>query len=473
VASRFLAFFALAGAMTLLSGCEQINDWKTRQGSEAALEGDLEGAVGWWEGPAEYGNVEAVARLGEAYLTGKGIATDEARGVELILKAAKAGHPVAQAIAARIFREGLYGQNPNIDRAVSFAQRSANAKEIRGYAELAAFYAKGLGVIENKNRAHKLWLMAAESGDITSQTMVGRNFETGTGTTADPELARQWYEKAAAQGDAGALNNLAGLFKTSEPQKALDYYREAANRNHKESWFTLCQLSVSADKLPISQEEIIQWCEKSRASGDAIAGIMLHLASTMTPIPDQPFRMSKYETTRGEWAAYVNATGKNNGTWNAPGFEQDDTHPVVNISWDDIQGYLTWLNDTVKPAKPYRLPTEEEWEIAARGGVTTDFPWGNEIEAGKTNCSETLCADGYENTSPVGKFPPNNLGIHDVVGNVWEWTASCYDGDCDFRVLRSGSWFNFYSAYLQLGARITDNPGGRSVRHGFRIAQDN
>lgn len=472
MARRFIALLALAGTVTLLSGCEKINHWKTGKGTEAARAGDMADAVEWWEGPAEAGNLEAITRLGQAYLNGEGTTRDEAKGNELILRAASEGHPVAQAIASRIYREGLYGQEKNLDRAVSFAQRSASAKEPLGFSELALFYARGLGVIENKNRAHKLWLQAAESGDVHAQTMVGRNFETGTGTQADPELARQWYEKAAGQGDAGALHQLAGLFRSSDPQKAVDYYREAAKRDHKESWFTLCQLSVSADKLPMETDEIVKWCEKSKSSGDAIAGIMLSLANNMLPIPGHTFKVSKFELTRGEWSAYVNATGKNNGVWNTPGFDQDDTHPVVNISWDEVQGYLAWLNDTVKPAKPYRLPTEEEWETAARGGVTTDFPWGNEIEQGKTNCAESLCADGFENTSPVGKYPPNQFGLHDVVGNVWEWTASCYDGDCDFRVLRSGSWFNFYSAYLQLGARITDGPGGRSVRHGFRLAQD-
>jgi len=161
----------------------------------------------------------------------------------------------------------------------------------------------------------------------------------------------------------------------------------------------------------------------------------------------QPFFMSKYEITFAEYDAFAEATSKE---------KPDDkgwgraNRPVINVSWDDAVAYTTWLSQ--QTGDQYRLPSEAEWEYAARAGTKTKYWWGNNIGKNKANCSD--CGDKFEYTSPVGSFQPNKFGLYDTVGNVWEWCADYYqnsyknaptDGsvwkkDSKYRVLRGGSW---------------------------------
>lgn len=139
---------------------------------------------------------------------------------------------------------------------------------------------------------------------------------------------------------------------------------------------------------------------------------------------------------------------------------QGDDHPAVCVSWNDAQAYVAWLRK--RTGKPYRLPSEAEWEYAARARAATAYPWGDTASRAYANYgAETCCserADGADRwlyTSPVGSFPPNAFGLYDMVGNAWQWVQDCYaesyataplDGSavdpatCQFRVLRGGTW---------------------------------
>ena len=188
-------------------------------------------------------------------------------------------------------------------------------------------------------------------------------------------------------------------------------------------------------------------------------------------------------------------------SWQAPGFEQDATHPVVCVSWNDTQSYLKWLNGqaglTQKDA--YRLPSEAEWEYAARGGTTTARYWGNEPapacnyanvadRTAKQKFSDWTiheCSDGFVYTAPVGRYKPNGFGLFDMIGNVWEWVQDCYadqytesirnggafeTANCGLRVLRGGSWFD-YPVNTRSALRNRYVPGIRVNFLGFRVAR--
>ncbi|MGY0793151.1 SUMF1/EgtB/PvdO family nonheme iron enzyme [Azospirillum argentinense] len=192
------------------------------------------------------------------------------------------------------------------------------------------------------------------------------------------------------------------------------------------------------------------------------------------------FEMGKHEVTFDHWDACV-ADG---GCTHVPGDQGwgRGTRPVINVSWDDIQTYLAWLNR--KTGKRYRLPSEAEWEYAARAGSETTYWWGNAVGSGNANCSGCGSRWDDKQTAPVGSFKSNRFGLHDVHGNVWEWATDCWHdsykgapsdgsvwttGECRSRVVRSGSWGN-NPRNLRSADRFSV-PDGRSFNVGFRVAR--
>ena len=196
----------------------------------------------------------------------------------------------------------------------------------------------------------------------------------------------------------------------------------------------------------------------------------------------QSFAMSKYEVTFAQWDACVLGGGCGGYRPDDEGWGRSD-QPVINVSWDDARSYVQWLSEQAGHA--YRLPTEAEWEYAARAGTTTQYSWGNDIGRNLANCDG--CGSQWDNdrTALVGSFPANPWGLHDMHGNVREWVLDCWNGgyrgapgdgsawlsgECGARVLRGGSWYlqpwNLRSAYRGRGA-----PGFRYYELGFRVAR--
>jgi len=160
------------------------------------------------------------------------------------------------------------------------------------------------------------------------------------------------------------------------------------------------------------------------------------------------FAAGKYVVTRGQWAAFVAATGRDThggcawtsrtgpepdpeGSWRDPSFAQDDRHPVVCVTWGDAQDYVHWLSQ--RTGHMYRLLTEAEWEYAARAGTTTAYPWGASGSHEFANYGADKCCSGraagrdqWVNTSPVDAFPPNAFALHDMHGNVLQWVQDCF-----------------------------------------------
>lgn len=167
--------------------------------------------------------------------------------------------------------------------------------------------------------------------------------------------------------------------------------------------------------------------------------------------------------------------------WRSPGFAQTDNHPVVCLSWTDTQAYIDWLNQ--QQSGKYRLPTETEWEYAARGNKVTAYYWGNQPNPDFANAQGKVGKDQWEFTAPVGQFISNGFGLHDMAGNVWEWTSTCWNKnyaeantsttctDEQLRVRRGGGWDNLppniRSAYRGYGSTLE-----RSYVYGFRVARD-
>lgn len=193
------------------------------------------------------------------------------------------------------------------------------------------------------------------------------------------------------------------------------------------------------------------------------------------------YQIGRYPVTNAQYAAFVRATGHSPpGHWGAeippPGLED---HPVVNVNYEDAKAYCRWLSEST--GEHYRLPTEEEWEKAARGGCPEErrYPWGDEWRYSVCNTEEL----GLKGTTSVHEFESVNrspFGVVDVAGNVWEWTSSWYQGypgsphkspryGHKYRVVRGGSWA--YSAYVaRISCRGRYEPHEHRPYLGFRIA---
>ena len=189
----------------------------------------------------------------------------------------------------------------------------------------------------------------------------------------------------------------------------------------------------------------------------------------------KPFSIGKYPVTVQEWnecaaakACSFTATGK-------------DDAPVSNVSWTDAKQYVAYLSQATK--KPYRLPSEAEWEYAARGGTQSKYWWGDKLQPGMAGCKD--CGNpGTEQPAKVGSFKPNPFGLYDMGGAIDQWVEDCWHksyqdapgdgsawsgGDCSSHVLRSGSWKND-SRYVRPSNRDGYDTNVRYPTHGFRVA---
>ena len=195
------------------------------------------------------------------------------------------------------------------------------------------------------------------------------------------------------------------------------------------------------------------------------------------------FRLGKHEVTFAQWDACVADGGCDGYTPDDEGWGRGN-RPVINLSWDDVQGFIDWLNS--KTGENFRLPTEAEWEYAARAGSATLYSWGNSIGHNRANCDGCGSRWDDDRTAPVGSFSANPWGLHDMHGNVWEWVRDCWNdsyvgapsdgrawisGDCTRRVLRGGSWY-VYPERLHSSSRTSNTRLSRNAYRGFRLAQD-
>jgi formylglycine-generating enzyme required for sulfatase activity len=226
------------------------------------------------------------------------------------------------------------------------------------------------------------------------------------------------------------------------------------------------------------------------------------------------FALGKYDITSEEFLTFLKETGYQPAACNtildmkwhstgggraySPFYGEPPLWPAVCLGWRDAEAYIAWLNAKVRlehPAAvrangPYRLPTEAEWEYAARAGTTTARWWGDSIGVGNANCNG--CGSKWDNRllADVDSFAPNPFGLYGMLGNAWQWTADCWhpsyrhaprDGsaweekDCSKYVIRGGSWHNL-PIFIRAAARSGSEPGDEEYDYssltGLRVARD-
>ncbi len=195
----------------------------------------------------------------------------------------------------------------------------------------------------------------------------------------------------------------------------------------------------------------------------------------------KPFAIGRHEVTFDEWDSCVSEGGckhrPDDRNWGR------GNRPVINVSWLDAKEFVTWLSQ--KTGQTYRLPTEAEWEYAAKGGTKTPYWWGRDLGAAQANCRE--CKTGTsQQSSEVGSYKENPFSLHDTAGNVAEWVEDCWNdsyrgapqngsawlkGDCRLRVLRGGA-FDSAARYLRSSSRFRYDLDVRYTANGFRVVRE-
>jgi formylglycine-generating enzyme required for sulfatase activity len=240
----------------------------------------------------------------------------------------------------------------------------------------------------------------------------------------------------------------------------------------------------AADRLPGEVFRDCDACDEMVVvpAGDFVMGSTLK-ASESPPHKvtlRKAFAIGRREVTFAEWdrcvAAKACAYSPSDQGWGR------GDRPAINLSFDDAKQYLAWMSK--QTGHSYRLPTEAEWEYAARAGTTTRFWWGKEAGKGHAQCAD--CGAKSPGTAPAGSFRPNGFGLYDTSGNVAEWVEDCWSpsfagapangaawtaGDCSLRVLRGGSFLD-KSAGVGSAARFRYDYDVRYYANGFRVARD-
>ncbi len=270
-----------------------------------------------------------------------------------------------------------------------------------------------------------------------------------------------------------SLNNFSLNFYSMEPPT---YKNEKVTPES-----TMFESTIFSDTLPEGDigPEMIVIPQGQYMMGD-LAGVGYDSETPLRQVKlNYVFALSRYEVTFSQYDKFAKATGQplpDSANWGR------GDRPVINVSWNDAKQYAQWLSSQTN--KHYRLPSEAEWEYAARAGTSTLYPWGNSVGSNQANCRGCQSTWDNKKTASVGSFKENRYGLHDMLGNVFEWTSDCWNpayngaprdgsaweqGDCSKRVIRGGAW-NHDVQDVRPALRHKESVDAREPSYGFRLA---
>ena len=490
--------------------------------------GDYEGAIEHWQGLADQGDMRAQYRLAQMYAEGVGVRKDGRTALHRFRQAAEQGSIGARYELALMYSLGR-GVSRDLSRAAHWYGLLAADGHITAQYLLAGMYETGNGVTRNMSRALWWYRRAAEQGHVGAQRKLGEAYSRGDGVDQDLVQAWAWFDLAAAKGDGAAATERAklglrlGQEQLAEAKRFSRVLRPPlAGRpvvsGHEPEPELIPESAQAPETVqllpePVQAPEMVPIAAGCFAMGSAPGEVGRHDSESQHPVCVEKYSVSRYEVTRGQYASFVRETGRETSdtcytygdggwgsragrSWRDPGYVQSDDHPVTCVSRDDALAYARWLSE--RQGRVYRLPTEAEWEYAARAGSGTARPWGESAGRACTwgNVGDQslnrhyrdwswqvhLCDDGQVYTAPVGSFRVSLYGLHDMLGNVWEWTCSSYDpayGSAERRcssdnrngVVRGGSWSNS-PRWVRVAARFENRTDARFDLVGFRLAHD-
>ena len=490
-------------------------------GAELYERGDYEAAIDQWRTLANQGDLRAQYRLAQMYAEGVGVRQNDQSALHWYRQAAEQGSIIARFELALMYSLGR-GVPHDDSRAAYWYGLLAEDGSLTAQYLLAGMYEEGRGVGKDLHFALHWYRRAADRGHLGAQVKLGEMYSRGGEIEVDLAQAWMWFDVAAAKGNNRAVREREQLGARLD-KKALA--RAMALRRGLSGPTDAGQVESEVQPEPEPEPEPEIEPEPARETGmiRVAAGCFgmgsdpseagRHDNEPRHPVCIKEFFISRHEVTRGQYASFVRETGRETPdtcytyddggwrsrtgrSWRYPGYAQNDDHPVTCVSRDDALAYAAWLSQ--REGRDYRLPTEAEWEHAARAGSGTSRHWGDDPDRACTwgNLGDQSlprhftdwswavhpCDDGHVYTAPVGSYRVSLYGLHDMLGNVWEWTCSSYDpvyqgGErrCDFEprsgVVRGGSWSNS-PRWVRSAARFENRVGARFDLVGFRLARD-
>lgn len=340
-------------------------------------------------------------------------------------------------------------------------------------------------------RALESWNCAEEHYDASLQLEA----KSKSGSLSLPKTKAKVWRLREEVRVWGLLNEAKGLFasgKMRQAEEALDNANELGLNNDQQHVYQQLQAKLPRSRSGAVHKKGAEVLVVAQASAPEMPMVLVpagkftrgsNLADDEKPIRKiylNAFYMDKYEVTVGEYAKYLTVTDMEEPPdWDTMNQPQHQRRPVVNVSWEDAVNYCKWAGK--------RLPTEAEWEKAARGANGGIYPWGNEAPTrlhanyGRSDWNEHMAL------SPVGSFEAGKspYGIYDLAGNAWEWVFDWYEHDFykkspeknpigpargDEKVVRGGSWL-YVSEFLRSAHRFNAHPSNRHFGYGFRCAK--
>ena len=423
---------------------------------------DYEKAAKWAKRAAAYDMVDAQYVLADLYIDGRGVPQDYNKAAELFLKVEKKGGDLAkeaQSVLAILYLEGL-GVPQSDDKAVEMLRKASGLSLAEAQFRIGELYNKGnkdLNIKQDVDKTVKWFRRAAENGHAQAQNYMGTIYYQGVGVTKSVKDAKYWWQKAADQGNEDAKEALRSVAKAEAEAKA-KAEKKARETNQK---YTVN--GVSFEMIYVKGGTFIMGGTSEQGS-DAY-----NFEKPTHNVTLGDYYIGKYEVTQKLWMAVM---GSN------PSYFKGDNLPVENVSWNDVQEFITKLNQ--KTGANFRLPTEAEWEYAARGGNKSN---GYKYSGSNNIGNVAWYGDNSgSKTHPVGTKSPNELGIYDMNGNVQEWCKDWYGSYSSgsqtnptgpstgsHRVSRGGSWCSIARS-CRVSNRGIDYPDNRDDYLGFRLA---
>ena len=393
---------------------------------------------------AQGGNAKAQSALGDCYYYGYGVDEDETQAVYWYRKAAEQGDASGQNMLGFCYRRGT-GIDQNDDKAYYWYRKSAEQDHPVGQNNLGFCYFSGVGVAQDYSQALYWYRKSADQNNAMAIFNLGYCYEYGYGVSKDMSQALYLYRKAADLGNSSAQDALTRLGADDDSSGDQTFTVGGVS-------FTMVYVEGGTFTMGATSEQ------GSDADSDEYPTHKVTLSS---------YYIGQTEVTQELWEAVM---GSN------PSLLWGSDHPVENVDWNDCQEFIRKLN--LRTGKNFRLPTEAEWEYAARGGKNS---YGYKY-SGSDYANSVAWINDDDTHHSVATKRANELGIYDMSGNVWEWCSDWYDPYSSSsqrnpqgpttgtrRVLRGGSWY-LGASYSRVSLRSAYSTDLRDRYRGLRLA---